>query len=838
MFNDTTRAPSASSAHVLVVGVGHYGAAAGLAELTSSTRSAREIAGWFLRTQGDGITPLPAPEGFANGGAPLGSLAILLSEGADRAATFAGIDVPRATSANLKLAFGAWLARATGHRDNIAILYLCGHGLRDEKHTAFILEDRDSASTTNLVNGLIGLDVLADLMKRQPVRSQLLLFDCCRSNISLGLPDRFQIGTDLLPLAAMPGPDIEQMAMFAAQPGMEARGRMGRNSLFAESLIAALGHAGASKMTGSWIVSSLGIFRAMDSYLELFARSEHQFQRMDASALADFPIHQASISASEVHAYISLADPSLWEKATILVQPSSGLATPLAKPAGQRFIATKLKRDEPVSLIADWGNGTSSLPVEPDRPVLFARIGAPSLATVAAAPLPVSRGINESFGAPFALPDPFPMPFPAPGTPGDGAIFDPFRADRFDAPRGGTPAPRRGVVILEHPRPTELAVVATSSGSMPAPAGIVTVQPGDDAPPVIRLLSDVMDGIAVAPGRHRVALALPDGRSLQETVMTVAGKKTTVTFDAGGSPHEWLATAAAAGVLPLPLRDQPALRASRPLSFTAELRMPLRFEATAATAEDVGARLGDHAMNDGAVARLDIVELVQKRFRREPDGSVRARPLWLRCAVDGLAFDVAVPTPGMIWTDLGWRPHLVAVSYKGSQKVTALAEPGPAAPLFAFLGRRDFGNAAIATAALLAGSDRAAIVGSKNPLVSAAVAIAALASRYKAPGLSAKWHDDFAGQHPSLPDAAIIAARRLWNDDAFSDRPEVMRAQLETAYSAGVPVFGIALDWLAHGLSLFDDDDARGMAKRVRAVAQRTIQGQLFTTLRAIPGED
>lgn len=806
VFRADGLADAAPQTHALVVGVGHYGDGAEVASLTSSTKSARSVAGWLLKTREDGTVALDPPGGFVNSSHPLGTLAVVLSEGATDSAQFAGKKVPRATASGLKVAFSAWLKRARANRDNLAILYLCGHGLRDEKHTAFVLEDRDAGSTEDLLNGLIGLDQLADLMKRQHVRSQLLLFDCCRSDVALGLPDGYVIGTDLLTLAPPPGPDIEQMAMFATQPGMEARGRIGRTSLFAESLLAALSHAGASKITGEWTVSSMGLYRAMDSYLELFARAEHEFQRMAAASLDDFPLHRATVPSDVVNTYVHLADPSAWDDVAISVVPETGPPISLLKSPGQRFIFTSLKRDERVTLTANWSDGRiGKVTVEPDRPVLFAKIGAPDVVSVSVTPMQRSRGVVAGWAY---------APSPPPLADGGDAGY----------------VPMHGPVEAEDG--AELVLKVTSHGNPISPTGVLTLKDHDGTASRVSL-SDTANGLPLQSGRYSLELALTDGRTLQQAFELQEGKETEIVMERGGSPHEWLEDATAGGVLPIELRDPAVLDASPPLSFDVKLSAPIGFVGIAEDAPDFGARLRGDPLVHGSVARVDVEEFREKRFPRDPDGSNAHRPLWARCAVENNSFDVALPALGLSWAHSGWSPHIVAFFQSGNGGVAALASAGEAASVLAFLGRRDFANAAAAAEDLLESNAGADVRKCDNPIASAAVAIAMLAAKRTSKRLPPKWFGEFAQRFPSMPDASVIALRALWNEGTFEACSAAIRERAEQAYQAGVPIFGIALDWLVEGISLFDDDDAREKAANARMQARRSVRDRLFTTLKS-----
>ncbi|RWP51088.1 caspase family protein [Mesorhizobium sp.] len=793
IYLDAGRPADESATHVLVVGVGHYPRSE-FGDLTSPTISARTVAGWFQGLAADGVTQLQ--DGFMNSVKPLGSLALLLSdpepESSTATASFGSFTVPRATMANMKNAVDAWLLRARAHRDNMAILYLCGHGLLDEKHTAFVLEDRDDGDTNDVTNGLIDIDVFIGRLAKLPIRSQLLLFDCCRSETALGVPDGDQIGEAFIKPPASAGPDIQQMALFATLPKAVAAGLVNRASLFAESLLMALRHAGADRKGGSWVVDTVDLFSAVQDCLRLFARSEQSFQRIGANALASFPVHAPRISSTDVPTYVSLLDAEKWEASSITVKRSGAPDLSLAKVTGQQFISTQLQREIAVEFVADLGDGTTkALPAEPDRPVLFARIGEPSLSGVSVTSAPLARGLDNEFGESL----------------------------------GTAPSARAELSA-------SLIVTATAGQAMPPPEGVVTVvSVSNDQEPQCFALRFLVP-IQLKPGRFRVSLALPDGRTLTRFLELSAGQVATVNFETGSSPHEWLGTASAAGVVPIELRQLENLAGLPPPVIAARLLSPLGFNPAPEPADDVGAVLHVNVDREGPLARINIKEQAQSRFRAAADGSARERPLWSRVTVNGRTFDMALPAVG---TNSPMYPHIVAVANNAELNVAALADAGAAAPLFAFLGRRDFVNAGAVLRALLEDDqERDRICDDKNALVSAAAAMTAIAVRGNFAVLDEDWHALFVRQHPSLPDAPVIAARRLWCEGRFSETKARIRELLIAGFEAGVPVFGLSLDWLADGLSLFSDD-AECQAKRakVRAFARRSIHSSLFTVLRS-----
>lgn len=215
--------------HVFIVGVGDYRSGK-LSVLTSPTVSARAIASWFTDV---------AQARFRHPACPLGSVAIVLSEPQTVASTVDGGLVPRASFAEVERAMHSWVRRINSHKDNLAFLYVAGHGESLGTQTGILLDD----ACTNDMKATAGMSEVGQLvgsLENAAAVHQLLLFDCCRTPTGLDLPFGTQLGNPLLVLTKPlddHGETRRQWVIFSTSQGEQATGRKNRTTLFADALI-------------------------------------------------------------------------------------------------------------------------------------------------------------------------------------------------------------------------------------------------------------------------------------------------------------------------------------------------------------------------------------------------------------------------------------------------------------------------------------------------------------------------------------------------------------------------------------------------------------------------
>src|SRR5262249_25243785 len=144
--------------------------------------------------------------------------------------------------------------------------------------------------------------------------------------------------------------------------------------------------------------------------------------------------------------------------------------------------------------------------------------------------------------------------------------------------------------------------------------------------------------------------------------------------------------------------------------------------------------------------------------------------------------------------------------------------------LLAFLSLRDFDRSAVVLDSLLAQIETRTALLQKidNPLAATAAALVAVATgRLEAARIPEKWFSNLAAWFPGLPDGPVVKARLLLSQPDLASRCTEVKALLLDACRRGIPVYSLAVDWLAQGLALFArDTDAEELARNARSLAQ------------------
>jgi hypothetical protein len=159
--------------------------------------------------------------------------------------------------------------------------------------------------------------------------------------------------------------------------------------------------------------------------------------------------------------------------------------------------------------------------------------------------------------------------------------------------------------------------------------------------------------------------------------------------------------------------------------------------------------------------------------------------------------------------------------------------------LLAFLSLRDFERSAVVLDGLLAQIEIRTAVLQKvdNPLAATAAALVAVATgRLEAARIPEKWLSNLASFFPGLPDGPVVKARLLLSRPDLAPHRAEAKALLLDACRRGIPVYSLAVDWLAQGLALFARDaDAEEPARHARSVSQLVDPTRAFTVIRIPP---
>jgi hypothetical protein len=264
--------------HALIVGVSDYmylpggsgspssrSQTLGLAQLTASARSAATVRDWLNAVQ----PRLPLP---------LGSCRVLLSPSAGERGIEEGADA--ATQEHVRAAAIDWREDCSSHRDNIALFFFAGHGIRRTQDDATLLcadfaEDGGSLlyRAIDVQNLFSGMAPSSD--HPEMARTQLWFIDACQAAPSAF--DRFETSYASAvwdtPLAGFD--DRCAPKFWAAVPGTSAYSVPGEHTIFSRALLACLdGAAGVrGRGVGEWEVTVGSLTQTLDEVVADVGRS-------------------------------------------------------------------------------------------------------------------------------------------------------------------------------------------------------------------------------------------------------------------------------------------------------------------------------------------------------------------------------------------------------------------------------------------------------------------------------------------------------------------------------------------------------------------------------------
>lgn len=270
--------------HAFVMGVSHYpflhgpeatpvGAEFGMTDLSSAARSASEIAAWLLQE-------------YHNPERPLADITLFLSpsQGEELHQTIVGqMDGEEAPAVSRHVRDGLlqFRERCRQHPDNIAFVYIVGHGIQLNKRGAVILLEDVGALGQNLLEAALDVAGCRDAMDEDGNASHQIWFsDACRQRPDL--VRRFERLTDAWRLDEGLG-QVEASPLFLAASTREAAfAEVDRTSIFTQALLWALrGQGGANAPDAAcsdWYVPATQLIKVLP--------------RRVKELLADFPEDQ------------------------------------------------------------------------------------------------------------------------------------------------------------------------------------------------------------------------------------------------------------------------------------------------------------------------------------------------------------------------------------------------------------------------------------------------------------------------------------------------------------------------------------------------------------------
>ena len=291
--------------HVLVIGVSKYphlqdgtnptaeGQDFQIDQLTAAARSASEFAAWLMNDY-------HCPD------APLSSLRILLSpsegeEIAEDIEPLLGTDFA-ATRANTDTIFGEFISACKSHEDNVAIVYVAGHGVQLTKHGAIVLlEDFAAANQLQKLHGAIDMAGVHGGMNAPGFpKRQFWFVDSCRQVPVIARRFDMLSGALTLDIPMMSG---EVSPMFlAATTGEAAYARAGGRTLFFEALnwaFAGGAATGPRAPVNSWHVSVSQLIEHLPGRVSALAEAEGVEQSVEiAGKIANAVVHELKVVPS------------------------------------------------------------------------------------------------------------------------------------------------------------------------------------------------------------------------------------------------------------------------------------------------------------------------------------------------------------------------------------------------------------------------------------------------------------------------------------------------------------------------------------------------------------
>ena len=817
------------STHALIVGVGQY-ASNRVSPVSSPPIAARTMAEWFL----DGALGRRS-DGFKNPGKPLGSLGILLSDLPGGALSdVEGASVPRATFTNVKKAVRAWAARARTHPENLLFLFLSSHGESFGRRTAFLLEDYGT-DEDDATAGMSEIEQFIESLANVDPEQQLLIFDCCRTPTSLGLRFDQEFGTRLINPAATPGLAARRPHVLRSTGlGAEAYGRKDAPTLFAQALLDALRGLAASP-NDDWAVDTYGLGLTAARLLGLYAQDGEPLQHPENQLSTPFVITVAA-PTDMTTVFVSLGAKHDFSTGRIRVMDGQTLIKEVIGVAGaEPFARLELPKYQArtIEAIDAAGGMIGKIEMEPLPPVAFRE-------------LPERLRVTRSSG------------FRGQGTGSRrGRIV--LSAISRSGMRGGQ-YERRGDHATARGAPVLASVVATLNRRGNDTASAKTVVLSSDGSEA---------SLEIEPGRYTVSLATPNGRTRSREIEVKPGAMVDVKLDLPGIPRDlrqiervdlrgarsegsiqiwepaaraWLQELGAGNEKILASELSNGMLLAAPIPFLPGL--PGDFPGAAPNNNVQALAIGAVDQSDNglalAISDTETCRLPARRGQRAATAELADQPTW--AAVTGPAWReiVAVPSLGILGKHLEdpWIPELIvdALARTTTSHVTSVVPMSQWSGLLAFLALRDFErSAAVLDALMKERKIRDAVLEKvENPFAATAGALVAVATgRLDEAQIPEQWLQNLTNWFPGLPDGPVIVARLLLSRNNFEAWRVEAKTQLLDAYRRGVPVYSLAVDWLAQGLAAFGDDpDTAGPAKNARRVAQLCDPTRAFTVLR------
>lgn len=241
-------------------------------QLSAAAGSATEVAKWLATS-------------YRNPAAPLGSLRVLVSPSPGDAldpliAPHVIAEHHRATRDNVQKAVRAFVADCARPTDNVAFVYIAGHGIQLTKHQATVLLEDIGDPETESLWGSIDVRQCHEAMNHAgTAKTQFWFVDACRQ-----VPDiaaKFETMRGGFQLDEGRGEAESSHCFLAAASRQLAFARPGKRTLFCEALLSCLGGeaiVGADPACPDWHVPANTLGAKLRVRVGELARAEHEIQ--------------------------------------------------------------------------------------------------------------------------------------------------------------------------------------------------------------------------------------------------------------------------------------------------------------------------------------------------------------------------------------------------------------------------------------------------------------------------------------------------------------------------------------------------------------------------------
>ena len=305
--------------HALIIGVSAYdhllgasegecseqGSDSGLGQLTAAARSASRFAMWLMND-------------YRRKDFPLRSLRVLLSPATEDEVSenlknkLEKDSIP--TRDNVATAFREFKKAAARNSNNIAIVYVAGHGVQFT-NTGAVLLLRDFAHPDHeeeRYRGAVDMRAMHESMTyTNGARSQFWFVDICRQRAPDArefeeLAGVLKFNKDICGAAAC------SPLFLSASTGEQAFAKPGKLTLFCEALMSALveGHAASSdgERSSPWLVSTSGLQMYLRKTVDLLAGHDSEKQLIECTGIFNDEVFHECEKAPDVDLTIQVKD--------------------------------------------------------------------------------------------------------------------------------------------------------------------------------------------------------------------------------------------------------------------------------------------------------------------------------------------------------------------------------------------------------------------------------------------------------------------------------------------------------------------------------------------------